>query len=294
MPFCLYLMPMDGVKHMTTFRLKLLAVVSMVIDHVGLFFFPQVLVLRIVGRLAFPLFAWLIANGAYHTKDIKKYFARIFLFALISQIPYLAIYRLDDPNFWKLNVLFTLCLGIAAIVSVNQLKNRVIAVLAVILIALIATLLNTDYGACGVLSILVFYMFYQDIKKIITLQVCLFILFYVVPVLVVMAPRHLVGLDTLLQSADLCPPILMGRCLLPVNFSEYDLLFNLIEPLGLFSVLFIALYRNKEGRKMKSFFYLFYPVHLAMLYFIKLLFYSFYYPDPTQFAAFHFIKQIIR
>src|SRR5205085_4973530 len=97
---------------MTTFQIKLIAIIAMVIDHIGLFFFPHILLLRIIGRLAFPLFAWLIANGAHHSKNPTKYLTRLFLFALLAQIPFILINRLIDPSFWELNVLFTLFLGL--------------------------------------------------------------------------------------------------------------------------------------------------------------------------------------
>ena len=111
---------------MTTFQIKLVATILMVIDHVGLLFFPQILWFRAVGRLAFPLFAWCIANGAYYSKNRETYLKRLFLFALVAQIPFILMSRLVDPSFWGLDVLFTLFLGLAAILLMEKSKNILI------------------------------------------------------------------------------------------------------------------------------------------------------------------------
>jgi hypothetical protein len=259
-----------GMKQMTTFQIKLIAITAMVIDHVGLFFFPQILLLRIIGRLAFPLFAWLIANGAYYSKNINMYLIRLFLFAVIAQIPFFLANRLIEPSFWELNVLFTLFLGLAAIVLMRKSKHRFTAILVVLISALLAEILNTDYGALGVLAIVIFYVYFKDMKKMIILQICLFTLFSLMPIGIVMAFTGVAnpGMSTL--STNICP-ILMKVCLkvsttIPSNF----VVLNLIEPLGLFSLFFIAFYGGQEGRKIKYFFYLFYPMHLAVIYFFKL------------------------
>ena len=68
--------------------LKLVAILSMLTDHIGLFFFPQIEIFRVVGRIAFPLFAFGVAVGCYYTKNIKKYTIRLLVFALFSTIPH--------------------------------------------------------------------------------------------------------------------------------------------------------------------------------------------------------------
>ena len=243
----------------------------MVIDHVGLIFFPHILLLRIVGRLAFPLFAWLIANGAYYSKNTKIYLARLFLFAVVAQIPFILINRLIDPAFWELNVLFTLFLGLAAIVLMRRSKNNFTSVLIVILSAVLAEILNTDYGALGVLAIVVFYVSFKDIKKMIILQICLFTLLSLIPIVVVIALTRVANPVTSTLSVTVCPSTWISVCFklsvaIPPNF----VILNLIEPLGLFSLILIAFYGNQEGWKMKYIFYWFYPMHLVILYIIKL------------------------
>jgi TraX protein len=121
-----------------------------------------------------------------------------------------------------------------------------------------------------VLAVVIFFVFFKDMKKMLILQICLFTLFSVLPIGMLMAFTGVANPDVSTLSVTLCP-ILMRVCLkvsvaIPPNFVVLDL----IEPLGLFSIFFIASYSGREGRKMKYFFYWFYPMHLVVLYFIKL------------------------
>jgi hypothetical protein len=243
----------------------------MVIDHIGLFFFPQILLFRIVGRLAFPLFAWLIANGAYHSKNINKYLARMFIFALVAQIPFIVIHRLVDPSFWALNVLFTLFLGLLTILLIKKSKNIVTTFLVIILGALIASFFNTEYGAMGVLAVVIFYIFFKNFRIMIILQICLFTLFSLTPIIFYIALTRGVHSTVPTTIFPLCLPVWTHVCLrvsmtFPPNFISQ----TLIEPLGLFSLIFVGFYSSQEGRKLKYFFYWFYPIHLVILYFFKL------------------------
>ena len=76
-----------AVGAVSAFDLKCIAVFSMLIDHIGAFLFPSEVWMRYVGRLAFPIFGFLIVEGFFHTRDLKKYMSRLFVFALISEIP---------------------------------------------------------------------------------------------------------------------------------------------------------------------------------------------------------------
>lgn len=158
---------------MTVFQIKIIAIAAMIIDHIGFFFFPENIWMRMIGRISFPLFAWLIANGVYHTKNIRKYGERLFLFAVISQIPFLLAHRSVDPSFWMLNILFTLFLGLIGIVF---LKNNNIFV--VLILAVLAAALNVDYGAFGFLLIIFFYHFFYNWKLLFIAQTALFITAY--------------------------------------------------------------------------------------------------------------------
>jgi uncharacterized membrane protein YobD (UPF0266 family) len=144
---------------MSRSQLKLLAVITMLIDHIGAIFFPQDDLFRIIGRLAFPLFCFFIAEGMVHTSNLQKYLGRVFLFALVSEVPYdLAFYgTVFYPG--RQNVFFTLFLGLAAISLLHTYFNEkpVSTALLVCACVLLAEALNTDYGAFGVLVIILFY-----------------------------------------------------------------------------------------------------------------------------------------
>ncbi len=256
---------------MTTFQIKLVAIILMVIDHVGLLFFPQILLFRAVGRLAFPLFAWFLANGAYYSKNTQKYLTRLFLFALVAQIPFILMNRLNDPSFWELNVLFTLFLGLAAIVLMKKSKIILISILIVVISAGLADVLNTDYGAMGVLAIVAFYLSLKNIKMMIILQICVFTFFNIIPMSIIIAFHGVANPIIPVASFMLCGTYCFDLSLkLHSTLPAIFVIVSFVEPLGLLSLFFIALYNNQEGRKMKYFFYGFYPIHLFILYFIKL------------------------
>lgn len=144
---------------MNSFALKLLALITMIIDHVGAIFYPQYPVLRIIGRLAFPIYAYLLAEGYAHTKNLKSYGLRLLAFALISEIPF------DYAFFGKLelthqNIFFTLFLGLLAIwfIDTQNPKNMAVAFIGVILAIMASEYLHTDYGTLGILYIISFHM----------------------------------------------------------------------------------------------------------------------------------------
>ncbi len=137
--------------------LKLIACATMVIDHVGFLFFPEQILWRVVGRISFPLFAFLIAEGYRHTSSVKRYGTRLFIFALISQMPFMTFLSAAGSQV-ELNIFFTLCAGLVAIAAVARLPLR-FSIPSVILICFAAELLRFDYGAYGVLTILASYLF---------------------------------------------------------------------------------------------------------------------------------------
>lgn len=206
----------------------------MVIDHLGFFFFPKILFLRIIGRLSFPLFAWCISNGAYHTRNIRNYLIRIFLLAVISQAPFTMAHQLIDSAFWKLNVVFTLFLGLVAIELIKITKKKFFWIIITLFLAIISQLFRTDYGAFGVILIIIFYIFYKDFKKMMLWQTFNFSFFYLIPII--------------------------------INFQN---LFNILQMFGLVSLFFIRLYNQKEGLKAKYLFYTFFPLQYVVIYLLK-------------------------
>ena len=96
------------------FTLKWIAIVSMLIDHMGAILFPQYIEMRIVGRLAFPIYCFLLAEGAVHTSNIRRYEIRLLAFACLSDIPFdLAFF--GGVTLEHQNVFFTLLLGVLVI-----------------------------------------------------------------------------------------------------------------------------------------------------------------------------------
>jgi len=227
---------------MNSFEIKIIAIITMLIDHIGLFFFPHILILRVIGRLSFPLFAWLIANGAVHTKNIIAYAIRLFLFALISQIPFAYVNQQITPPFEGLNVIFTLFLGLAVIIVIQKTPRKYFWLLAAIIASAIADVLYVDYGAVGVLSIISFYLFYNKFDKMVVSQILLlFILPYLMFLLEIFYHLHL-------------------------SFYYMD---SYYEFFGIFSLFFIARYNKKQGYKLKYLFYCFYPLQYVVIIFFK-------------------------
>jgi len=226
---------------MTLFVLKLIALVTMTIDHVGRFFFPQDIEWLLVGRLAFPIFAWGIANGYHHTKNVRQYIIRLSLFAIISQIPFTLTYVTLGYNPTVLNIFFTLLLGLCAIVLYEQVKNKWIAWMGILALALLAIAIPTDYGAYGVLLVVVFHITYGQPIRMLKLQALLWAVLFVLGQLVMFTPL---------------------KGIAAANYIPQTITLQLV---ALFSVGLISLYNGVQGRKMKWLFYWYYPVHLTIL-----------------------------
>ncbi|MEK5209383.1 TraX family protein [Psychrobacillus sp. FSL H8-0510] len=116
--------------------LKWIAMITMVIDHVGIFFFPEETWMRVIGRIAFPLFMILFVEGAVRTRNPKSHAVRIWLFALLSQVPYTLLF-----NTYQLNVLFAMILVLMVIRDIRMIG------LAVLLLYMF----DVDYGWYGVI-----------------------------------------------------------------------------------------------------------------------------------------------
>lgn len=148
-------------KILNTFTLKMIAIISMLIDHVGYIFFPSVMMFRIIGRLAFPIFAYVLAEGFVYTKDVKKYLLRLGLFALLSEIPYDLAFKGSMLEFSHQNVFFTLFFGVLMLYAMSRVKNIFIQYATVLVALLVCQFLHTDYSSIGVLLVFVFYVFRQ-------------------------------------------------------------------------------------------------------------------------------------
>lgn len=155
--------------------LKIIACITMVIDHVGFLFFPDQEIWRIIGRLSFPLFAFLIAEGYHHTKDVRMYVKRLFLFALISQPPYMLLLHAGGMEIFELNVFFTLLTGLLALIGLSKLRF-LYSFLLIIATCFVAQFFHFSYGAFGMITIFASYLFLNNRKiGIITLSLIPFV-----------------------------------------------------------------------------------------------------------------------
>ena len=225
---------MQKTTGLTGNQLKLIAMAAMTIDHIGVQLFPNVLLLRIIGRLALPIFAYMIAQGCRYTKNKARYLLTIAAVAVLCQIVYFVamdslyqcilvtfslsivlIYVLDDaiqkPRFHKTS--FT-ALVLVAVYGISEVLPRFLPGFYV------------DYGFAGIL----------------------------LPVLIWFGRNKW-------QSILLCA---VGLILLNVG--------NGIQWYSLLALPLLALYNGTRGkRKLKYLFYIYYPAHLALLYLISLV-----------------------
>lgn len=226
---------------MTAFTLKTIAVTSMFLDHMAVAFPEHIpMEFRIAGRLAYPIFVYLVAEGFRHTKSPEKFLLRLFIFALISQIPYdlaLAGANGQIDFFTNTNIFYTLFLGGVAIYGFEHFmqKNKpTLSILCGLLpAAIVAKTLTTDYGGLGVLFIFAMYV----IKKR-KLKLAAFVVF------------------CLSQFIGIVPMFMAGEYIR----REYWFMI----PAALVAVPLIAKYNGQRGYNLKWLFYAVYPAHLTL------------------------------
>lgn len=221
---------------MSSFILKIIAVISMCFDHFGICLTNGVIsTWNYVGRLAFPIFAFQISEGYSHTHNLKKYFFKLFVFAIIAQIPFNLFQYALGFNL-TLNVLFTLLLGLLAITIFDKYPGKLLGFFGVAMCVLLGEALKVDYGYWGVLLVFCFYLFRSN-KLIMSLAFLLLVI------------------------VKYCSPIISSGF-----HYQYIALF-----IGTcLSIIPILLYNGKQGPKTKYFLYIFYPAHLAILAFAYL------------------------
>lgn len=148
---------------LSTFALKIIAITSMLIDHIGSVLLPDYNILRIIGRLSFPIFAFLVVEGYFHTRDVKKYLQRLFVFGVISE-PFFD-YTLHGSFIYleAQNVFFTLYLGLLLIYICETMKNKKWKWLMFIVVAAISLFTFCNYNVYGIAMIYCFYAFRGEI-----------------------------------------------------------------------------------------------------------------------------------
>ena len=218
-------------------QLKILALIAMTCDHVGYQVFPQYEILRWIGRLAFPIFAYMIAEGAKHTKNRLRYFLQMFGLGLLCQ----AVYFFAMNSLYQC-ILITFSFSIILIYALDHARKKnnpdawilfalvfltVFFLVEILPLLLIKTDYAVDYGIWGVLTPVFVYLGANKIYKL---------LFAAVPL-----------------------------AFLSVIFTGY-------QWISFGALLLLALYNGKRGKwKMKNLFYVYYPLHLVIIYGISLI-----------------------
>lgn len=215
-------------KIFSNFDLKILAIITMTIDHIGAIIYPNIDAFRIIGRISFPIFCFLLVEGFKHTHNRFRYFIRLLLFAIITQ----PIYDYAFNNH-ELNILFTFSLSFLLLSSIefikkiinkynkgieNYLYKTISYLLIYIIFLILSIILNVDYQALGISLVLIIY---------------------------------------------LSPNILLSLLLYLIIAITLDV--NNIQLYSLIAFIFIYFYNGKKGKDIKYFFYLYYPLHLLLL-----------------------------
>lgn len=217
-------------------KLKLCACITMLIDHIGATLVPWPF-LRIIGRISFPIYCFLIAEGSHYTRNPKWYAFRLLLGSLLSEYIFDMTFY-GKRNWFSNGVMLTLLLGFLALRVMESHWKDSLKLLAMILLSVSADFLFTDYGSDGVLLILLFGITRDIPHKRIVQLLGMLVLFY-----------HMGGATTTIGP-----------------WTIYT------ELLAVFSLIPISLYSGKKTTDSKALqigFYLFYPLHLWLLYFLK-------------------------
>ena len=235
---------------LTSNMLRTIAVVLMISDHVWATYMSFGNWMTYLGRMAFPIFAFQIAEGFVHTSNLKKYYLRLLGFALITEIPFNLFYSSRFFNPYHQNVLFTLLLGLLAITVIDKAKkertakNIGLSVLWLVLISVVSFIGFVDYGFLGVLTVVMFYLF-RDFPLAWVAQVV-----------------GMVLINIVFFEGQVFPVELLGKTF-EVPYQGF----------AVFALLPIWLYGGKKGKSNKIMqfgFYAFYPIHMLILYLIKL------------------------
>lgn len=131
--------------------LQYMAMFTMLVDHVGVIFFPEVESLRIIGRIAFPLYCWFVVQGYRNTSSLRKYVRRLLLIAFLAQIPYTLALQA-----WELNVIFTLTLALICLYVLDLKIEELFKFWFVVLVSLLSIAIPMDYGLYGILLVIIY------------------------------------------------------------------------------------------------------------------------------------------
>ena len=254
-------------KSLNNTQLKIIACISMFLDHFGAIFIYELIkmsentlltsnpmftfalqnrnllieiysLLRIIGRIAFPIYCFLIVEGFIHTKNVYKYCIRLFIFALLSEFAFDIGFNHSLLEFTSNNVFFTLGLGLLLLIVVSKIRNIILTFkdksnkfflifgiclmsfgIVFLFMELADNILSSDYGFSGVLCILCMYVFRKNIGFGYSLGV----------------------------------------------FITYLLNNSYLQLYALFGLFFVLRYNGEKGKSIKYLFYLYYPLHILLI-----------------------------
>ena len=216
--------------------LKLIACLTMLVDHIGALLMPQYMWMRAIGRLSFPIYCFMLAEGVHYTKNPLKYGLRLFVCMIISEIAF--DYALFGMISWDYqNVMVALLIGFLLGMCMKQVNQPLFQLLLVVPFALIAEWARVDYGGLGV-ALMAMFMLTRDVPYARILQT--------------------VALMAICYLLDETVIVIAGFAMR-------------LQLLAVFAMVPIALYSGRKVTSSKALqwaFYLFYPVHLMIIYFI--------------------------
>lgn len=237
-------------KGLSSFTLHITAMVLMLCDHLWATLFPAQEWLTCIGRMAFPIFAFMIAEGYFHTSNVRKYLFRLLAAAIISEVPFNLIYGSSVFYPFHQNVIWTFLIALLSITLIEKAKalNKwwltwLISIAIIFFAYILGTIAMVDYFGAGVLTVLVFY-FFRERKW-----------WCFVGQLVCLAVINI---------------YMLGGYYYSVPIAGYE--FEIVQQgFALLALIPIWLYSGQQGYHSKPFQYFcyaFYPIHLLILYFI--------------------------
>ncbi len=233
-----------------TVWLKIIALVFMFIDHAGKMLFPAVPEMRMLGRIAFPVYVWCMIVGFHYTRSVPKYLLRVLIVGLISQ----PLYMLALNHTWSQpNVFLTLFLGLCALWGIRERKcfSQLWSPAAALILAIV---LNADYGWKGVLLFILLYAV-RDSRPGIAAVMISFFLFWGASFSVT---KNLFGIPININD-------------LPVWISQLLSPFLRLETYALLGLPLILVRFRKDLKLPRWLGYVLYPAHLVLLYALELI-----------------------
>ena len=221
--------------------LKIIALTSMLCDHIGKIFIPDMVIFEIIGRLAFPLFAFFISEGYVHTSNKKRYIMTLAIFALISWAPFNLLWGFPWYTFNIIALFLVSIIGIFLIEKINNQNNNSSIYIGLLCVYIIGVILFdivpiAPEGMLGVFMPIIFYLFRN--KKV---------------------GKYL---------APLCYLIVMSLLIMLVN----DWKAGLIQFASVLTIPLLIFYNGQKGKiNLKYLFYIAYPLHLLVLWIIGLI-----------------------